>query len=171
MYTEKYEKIELIKKYNPTLKKLHRYRNSNSFFDTPFEIYSDDLSVSSSYIFDDLNNTLEFHKFLGKGAFGSVKKAVLVNSGETVAIKIQNLTRQIEYHSKTLGDEVKARDYVKRQIETEDTLLKLTGQYISSLERTNIHKQEKHYSIIKFIEGDPFFLSFRHKKELHALYK
>ncbi|MBA3661957.1 MAG: protein kinase [Gammaproteobacteria bacterium] len=153
MDTRTAEKVDLIKKLNPNLQKLHKYRNGVSFFNNPFEIYSHEPSLSSSYIFDDSSNTFELHKLLGKGAFGSVKKGILVKSGQIVAIKIQNVTSQIEYYFKTMGDKEKARVYVNKQIEIEDTLLKLTNQFISGLTRISVNNQEKHYSIMKYIDG------------------
>ncbi|WED42595.1 protein kinase domain-containing protein [Legionella cardiaca] len=148
------QKIDLIKTVNPTLQKIHKYRGELNFFENKFEIYSRDTDVSSSYIFDNLNDAYELKKLLGKGAFGIVKKGKILKTGAKVAVKIQNITGLIEYHFKTIGDIEQARDYVESQIEVEDALLKLTGQHISSIRRKNLKNQEKHYSIMKYIEGD-----------------
>jgi serine/threonine protein kinase len=153
----KINKLVEIKTLNPNIKKLSKHTDSNvAFFNSqssPFEICADGPDISSSYIFDDAKNICELHKALGKGAFGIVKRGTLLDSEQTVAIKIQNITSQIEYHYKTIKDMEKARLYVNKQIEIEDELLKLTGNFISSLTRVNLKNQEKHYSIMPYIEG------------------
>lgn len=145
--------IENEKKLNPELKKIHKYSNNAQFFNNKFELYSLNLAIRSSSIFDSTQNAYELNKALGKGAFGVVKQGTILKTGERVAIKIQNITQQINYHVKTLGNREQAREYVLRQIEIEDYLLQLNKQLIGSNQRINLKNQEKHYSIMKYIDG------------------
>lgn len=164
------QEVELSKK-NPSLQKVSKYNGNIKFFNNKFVMYSHNPDLSSSFLFDDLGNTYELNKILGKGAFGVVKQGMILKTGANVAIKIQNITQQIEYYFKSIGNLEQARTYVIHQIEREDSILQLTGQYIASVRRTNLKNQEKHYSIMRYIEGGKLkniFSDFSISKKLQA---
>ncbi|OGT41675.1 MAG: hypothetical protein A3F13_03965 [Gammaproteobacteria bacterium RIFCSPHIGHO2_12_FULL_40_19] len=144
--------VERLKQLKPELNKINKHKTGLTIFENTTMQPVSDVQLSASYLFIG-ENKYKVGQMLGKGAFGDVKIGFCLKSNEKVAIKIQNRSTQIEYHAKTLSSIEKASNYVTRQIGIEDDLLKLTGQYIASTSILSEKGVEKHYSVMKFIDG------------------
>lgn len=147
------KKFSLLKEQYPPLQKIRRYRDLIEFFKNDVEIDAEDKDITSSCLFDAMNG-YELKEKIGQGAFGIIKKARKIDTDEFVAIKIQEVDELIAYHQEELKDKQAAEDYVEKQITLEDKLLKMTGQYISSVRRIKHPDIQKHYSIMPLFNGD-----------------
>lgn len=150
---ESREKLAVIKKNQSELIKQYKYTSKVGLFNNQYDLVSDDPLCNISYIFDQNCNAYEISTLLGKGAFGVVKEGYEINSGKRVAIKIQNMTEQIKYHIQTLVDLEITNQYVKNQVAIEDAILKLTGKLIASISHVNHKNEEKHYTVMEYING------------------
>lgn len=117
-------------------------------------------------IHDEKGNAYKVGGQLGKGAFGEVKVGYEHRSNKKVAIKIQNITRQKTYHQRVLIDPIIAMQYTENQLMIEETLLRVTGQYLGSLRKSDENHDDLHFTIMQYHEGKPIRCCFSEQSTL-----
>lgn len=155
-------KLLALKKKKPLLKKVHRRKTSQRFFhNSPYDHYPRDNSFTHSHIFAQDEGIYRISTQIGSGTYGKVKEGYKVDSNKKVAIKIQNIDKQIELYKRFFnGDAVKAREYIYSKIAIEEAILKLTNGFIGSMRRTSSKGHEKHYTIMQYLEASPIHCVF-----------
>ncbi|MCS5707809.1 protein kinase [Candidatus Berkiella cookevillensis] len=171
------ESVRKIKNSSATILKIHRYRAFSAVERADSTNYVDTTgTIEHSIVITSNERYFALLKRLGAGAYGVVKKALDLLSGQAVVVKIERVDDTVAYcqdlYCSKLGSQKieeteiqlkleKARaqigEAVQEQLMLEEQVNKALGRFHGSLYRKNAQGMRKRYLFIDYVDAQNLY--------------